>query len=53
MNQRDADTMAAREAAWRDAEAEWLIDSQKPLCYRVGEIADALARKLGRLEVAA
>jgi hypothetical protein len=47
--------MAARQAAWRAANAKWLIETQKPLRdreqFQVGEIAQALARQHGRLEV--
>jgi hypothetical protein len=47
--------MASREAAWRAANTKWLIETQKPLRdreqFQVGEIAQALARQHGRLEV--
>jgi len=46
--------MAEREVAWRAADAKWQSESQRPPRereeFQVGEIADALARRPGRLE---
>lgn len=55
MAAQEAAEIAAREEAWRAAQAQWQVEIQKPPRHReyfqVEEIAKALARQRGRLAV--